>query len=94
MSIVNGDLPRVSTRGSIDLTSVFLRRIELLQLNGVLQQAPDKLATNAQPACRQAGQGFLIAIGTGIIKNSLKSFLIHFLICNFSLPCTPFETLS
>jgi len=29
-----------------------------------------------------------------IIKNSLKYLLIHFLICNFSLPCTPFENLS
>jgi len=30
----------------------------------------------------------------GIIKNSLKYLLIQFLICNFSLPCTPFENLS
>ena len=29
-----------------------------------------------------------------VIKNSLKYLLIHFLICNFSLPCTPFENLS
>ena len=29
-----------------------------------------------------------------LIKNSAQYFLIHFLICNFSLPCTPFETIS
>ena len=29
-----------------------------------------------------------------IPKISFKYLLIHFLICNFSLPCTPFENLS
>jgi len=29
-----------------------------------------------------------------ILKISFKYLPIHFLICNFSLPCTPFENLS
>jgi hypothetical protein len=29
-----------------------------------------------------------------LIKNSPEYLLIHFHICNFSLPCTPFENLS
>jgi hypothetical protein len=102
MSVVNGEWSMLRPRrNTVKYLSIDPSQFTILQKKPCSDQNPDpppaeatELNGTQQNATEHNRTQQKLKQGTNVrlIKTLPEYLLIHFLICNFSLPCTPFET--